>query len=123
VEILVQDGLWAWADARLTNLILLQLLSNAWKFSSKRPNPRIEFGSVGEGQQDTFFVRDNGAGFDMAYADQLFLPFHRLHAAEQFQGTGIGLTIAKRILQRHGGRIWAVAELDKGATFYFNLPS
>ena len=123
VEVRIQDGLRVRADLRLMNLVLVQLLGNAWKFAGKVLAPRIEFGAVGDGQDPTFFVRDNGAGFDMAYADQLFLPFHRLHDPEQFQGTGIGLTIAQRILHRHGGRIWAVAELDKGATFFFNLPS
>jgi light-regulated signal transduction histidine kinase (bacteriophytochrome) len=120
VALAVQDGLRAQADPRLMNMVLGQLLNNAWKFTGKRQDARIEFGAASE--DATFFVRDNGAGFDMAYAGKLFGAFQRLHDPGEFAGTGIGLAITQRILQRHGGRIWAEAAVDQGATFYFNLP-
>ena len=121
VALAVQDGLRAQADPRLMNMVLGQLLNNAWKFTGKRQDARIEFGAASE--DATFFVRDNGAGFDMAYAGKLFGAFQRLHDPGEFAGTGIGLAITQRILQRHGGRIWAEAAVDQGATFYFNLPT
>ena len=121
VELVVQDGLQVQADPRLMNMVLGQLLNNAWKFTGKRPHARIEFGAASEAA--TFFVRDNGAGFDMAYAGKLFGAFQRLHDPGDFPGTGIGLAITQRILQRHGGRVWAEAAVDQGATFFFNLPT
>jgi PAS domain S-box-containing protein len=121
VALAVQDGLRAQADPRLMNMVLGQLLNNAWKFTGKRQDARIEFGAASE--DATFFVRDNGAGFDMAYAGKLFGAFQRLHDPGEFAGTGIGLAITQRIMQRHGGRIWAEAAVDQGATFYFNLPT
>jgi two-component system sensor histidine kinase/response regulator len=121
VELRVDDGLSATGDARLLENVLENLLGNAWKFTSKRPQARIE---VGESVQDgvpAFFVRDNGAGFDMSYANKLFGAFQRLHAATEFEGHGIGLASVSRIVQRHGGRIWAEGQVGAGATFYFTI--
>ena len=105
-------------------VLLTNLLGNAWKFTSHRPHVTIEFGQLPSptGQNDpTFFVCDNGAGFDMAYVGKLFAPFQRLHGAEEFSGSGIGLATAQRIVLRHGGRIWAQGTPDKGAILYFTL--
>jgi light-regulated signal transduction histidine kinase (bacteriophytochrome) len=101
---------------------LSNLIGNAWKYSSKTPAAQIEFGAVEKEGEMVYYVRDNGAGFDMKYADKLFTPFQRLHSARQFGGTGIGLAIVKKVIQRHRGRIWAESEIGKGATFYFTLP-
>jgi light-regulated signal transduction histidine kinase (bacteriophytochrome) len=98
---------------------LENLLSNAWKFTEERA--RIEFGVANQEGEPAFFVRDDGVGFDMAYADKLFGVFQRLHSPDEFEGTGIGLAMAARIVQRHGGRIWAEGELGRGATIYFTL--
>ncbi len=106
------------ADRRLVAIAVENLLGNAWKFTAKRSEPRIEFGLDGDG---TFFVRDNGAGFDMAHADKLFGAFQRLHRQTDYEGTGIGLATVQRVVQKHGGRIWAEAALDRGATFFFTL--
>jgi PAS domain S-box-containing protein len=121
VEIDVQPGLVAEADPHLIRIALYNLLGNAWKFTSKRETARIEFGSYDKDGETVFFVRDNGAGFDQAYAEKLFSPFQRLHRETEFSGTGIGLALVSRILSRHHGRIWAESEPDKGATFYFTL--
>jgi signal transduction histidine kinase len=121
VEVSVWDGLKAHADARLMRAAFENLIGNAWKFSSRTAEPRIEIGAMRDGEQATFFVRDNGAGFDMTYANKLFGAFQRLHAASDFQGTGIGLATVQRIVHRHGGRIWADAKPGKGAVFYFTL--
>jgi light-regulated signal transduction histidine kinase (bacteriophytochrome) len=118
----VQPDLIAGGDPRLLTLVLENLLGNAWKYTGKTPAARIAFGRAGEGDEPVFFVRDNGAGFDMAGAANLFAPFQRLHASQDFEGTGIGLAIVRRIIQRHGGRIWAEAEPGQGATFFFTLP-
>ena len=108
-------------DERLIEIALRNLLGNAWKFSAKRDQARIEFGVTQQEGDTVFFVRDNGAGFDMAYADKLFAPFQRLHGTAEFPGTGIGLATVLRIIQRHRGRVWAQAAVDQGATFYFTL--
>jgi PAS domain S-box-containing protein len=121
VEWVIQPGLECRGDATLLESALNNLFQNAVKFTGKCPAPRIEFGSApGEGCA-VFFVADNGVGFDMEYAQNLFGPFQRLHKASQFPGTGIGLTIVKRIIQRHGGKIWAESRAGQGATFYFTL--
>ncbi len=108
-------------DLHLLKIVLDNLLGNAWKYSAMRESTLIEVGEMDQGKEQVLFVRDNGAGFDMAYAGKLFTPFQRLHSAKAFPGTGIGLSTVKRIITRHGGRIWAEAEVDKGASFYFTL--
>jgi PAS domain S-box-containing protein len=123
VEVVVEERLSAYVDPRLCRSLLDNLLGNAWKFTGKVLEPRVEFGSVDKEGVRGFFVRDNGAGFDMAHAKRLFGPFQRLHTVREFQGTGIGLATAQRIVHRHGGRIWAEGSVDAGATFYFTLPS
>jgi light-regulated signal transduction histidine kinase (bacteriophytochrome) len=121
IDIAVEAAIVTEGDPRLLRIALENLLGNAWKFTGKCAEPRIEVGVMsGEGER-TYFVRDNGAGFDMAYASKLFGAFQRLHSADEFEGTGIGLATVQRIVSRHGGRIWAVAEPDRGATFYFTL--
>ena len=120
-EIVVQGGMTVLGDAPLLRLALENLIGNAVKFSGKREKPRIELGCATQDGQCIYFVRDNGAGFDMAYADKLFSPFQRLHRASEFPGTGIGLATVQRIVQRHGGRIWAESAVDVGSTFYFTL--
>lgn len=109
------------ADPALMTIVLNNLLGNAWKFTRRRPHVRIEFGQIERGDETVFYVRDNGAGFDMNHADKLFGAFQRLHSNHEFEGTGIGLSIVHRIIRRHGGRIWAEAKPDEGATFYFTL--
>jgi light-regulated signal transduction histidine kinase (bacteriophytochrome) len=117
----VEGGLIADADPRLMQVVLNNLLGNAWKFTARRHPAIITFGMLPGSGSAVYFVRDNGAGFDMAYADQLFLPFQRLHRAEEFEGTGIGLATVQRVIRRHGGRIWGVGAEGGGATFYFTL--
>lgn len=121
VNFAVQDGVRAEGDPRLLRVALENLLGNAWKFTSKRTAARIEFGVDEEQEGVIFFVRDNGAGFDMAYADKLFGVFQRLHPVTEFEGSGVGLATVRRIVSRHGGRIWADGALNKGATFFFTL--
>lgn len=101
----------------------MNLFANAIKFSRHKQAPRIEAGGYIEGDEAVYFVKDNGAGFDMKYVGKLFGVFQRLHGVEEFEGTGIGLAIVRRIVNRHGGRAWAVGELGKGATIYFALPT
>ncbi len=115
------EGLTADADAQLLRIALENLLGNAWKFTSKQPCTVIEFGVKQQENHQVFFIRDNGAGFNMAYANKLFGAFQRLHANTEFEGTGIGLATVQRVIARHGGRIWAESELEKGATFFFIL--
>ena len=121
VIVAVEDGLAAMADPRLTRQVLENLIGNAWKFTSKRSDARVEFGSVAGADGPVFVVRDNGAGFDPAYADRLFGVFQRLHAMTDFPGTGVGLAIVERIVKRHGGRVWAESAVGQGASFYFTL--
>jgi len=124
VKCLVEEGLTANGDSRLLRIALENLLGNAWKFSSKSKRATIEFGLAKRfGDEPTYFVRDNGCGFDMSMADKLFKPFQRLHPDEEFSGTGVGLATVHRIITRHGGRIWAESTIGKGATFFFTLPT
>jgi light-regulated signal transduction histidine kinase (bacteriophytochrome) len=124
VEFIIQTGLTAQGDVRLLQLLLENLLNNAWKFTSKHTLARIEFGANNsESNIPTYFVRDDGAGFDMAYSGKLFAPFQRLHSIHEFPGNGIGLATVQRIVHRHGGSVRAEADLDRGATFYFTLAS
>jgi len=124
VSIVVQEGLWAYGDRRLAEVAMAQLLDNAWKFTSLRAQARIEVGmQAGEDHEPVFFVRDNGCGFDMAYADKLFRIFQRLHTLHEYPGTGVGLVTVSRALGRLGGRVWADTQVGEGATFHFTLPS
>ena len=137
VKFVIEPGLVAQADAGLIRSVLENLMGNAWKYSSKKADAQIEFGALspidlefppktdsglGSVTEKTFFVSDNGAGFDMAYVDRLFGAFQRLHTVAEFPGSGIGLATVQRILHRHNGRIWAEGRVDQGATFYFTLP-
>lgn len=121
VEVRIQPGLEVRGDPGLLEIALENLISNAWKFTSRRDSALIEFGKLNDRPKPTFFVRDNGTGFDMQYADRLFSPFQRLHTAEEFRGTGIGLATVQRILRRHYGSTWAEAVEGQGATFYFEI--
>jgi PAS domain S-box-containing protein len=121
LEFVIQDGLLSGGDAHLLEIVLSNLLSNAAKFTGPRPVARIEFGQTKRGGELAFYVRDNGVGFDMVHAGNLFGAFQRLHKYTEFPGTGIGLATAQRVLRRHGGRIWADARPREGATFYFTI--
>lgn len=118
----IARGAHVFADEGLMQVVLENLVGNAWKYTSKADSPLIHFGWSEENGETTFFVRDNGAGFNPRYADRLFRPFQRLHSQSEFIGTGVGLATAYRIITRHGGKIWAKGEVDKGATFYFTVP-
>jgi light-regulated signal transduction histidine kinase (bacteriophytochrome) len=121
VEVIVEDGIVAEGDQRLLRVVLENLLRNAWKFTGHQPQARVEFGLTELEGIPTYFVRDNGVGFDMAYADKLFGAFQRLHGTSEFPGTGIGLATVQRIIRRHGGSVWAEGAEGRGATFYFTL--
>jgi PAS domain S-box-containing protein len=117
----IEPNLMAMADVNLMQVVLTNLLNNAWKFTGKQKTPRIEFGCIRNKSMLTYFVKDNGVGFDMVHKDKLFGTFSRLHGQDEFEGTGIGLALVQRIIQRHGGSIWAEAQTDQGAAFYFTL--
>lgn len=119
----IEEGLSTRGDQRLLQIMLSNLLGNAWKFTSKQEQPEIVFGCEQKDGETVCFVRDNGAGFEMTFADKLFGAFQRLHTADEFEGTGIGLATVRRIVNRHGGRVWADGAVGKGATFYFTLPN
>jgi light-regulated signal transduction histidine kinase (bacteriophytochrome) len=121
VEFIIADELIDQGDERLLKIMLQNLLGNAWKYSGRQATAAIEFGRVHHDGEPAYVVRDNGVGFDMVYAGKLFKPFQRLHGTEDFPGTGIGLALVQRIVQRHGGRAWAEGEVGKGARFYFTL--
>jgi light-regulated signal transduction histidine kinase (bacteriophytochrome) len=122
VEIAIADRCVAIADRGLITVALENLLRNAWKYSSRKDPAHIEFGCRDEGEETIYFVRDDGAGFDNAYADRLFQPFQRLHSQAEFPGTGVGLATVQRIIARHGGRVWATGAVNQGAEFCFTLP-
>jgi signal transduction histidine kinase len=121
VEVSIQQGITGEGDESFLRVVLDNLLGNAWKFTRMQDRARIEFSVAAANGETVYTVRDNGVGFDMRYASKLFEPFQRLHSPEEFQGTGIGLAIVRRIIKRHGGRIWAEAESGKGSTFSFTL--
>ncbi len=123
VSVTIKEGLATQGDKRLLRIVLTNLLGNAWKFTSKRDKAEITFGSEQRNGELSYFVRDNGAGFDMAYANKLFGVFQRLHTAGEFEGTGIGLATVQRIIYRHGGNVWAEGAVNQGAAFYFTLPN
>lgn len=121
VEFVIAAKLTAECDRDLMRVVMQNLLGNAWKYTSTKPAARIEFGADRSAKNSTFFVRDNGVGFDIAYAKKLFAPFHRLHSEREFEGTGIGLATVQRILQRHGGNVWAQSNVGQGSVFYFSF--
>jgi PAS domain S-box-containing protein len=121
IEFVIEPGLTGTGDPRLLEIALTNLMANAVKFTGPRMKARIEIGQAHEQGRHPFYVRDNGVGFDMAYADKLFNAFQRLHKASEFPGTGVGLATVQRVIHRHGGRIWAEAQVDQGATFYFTI--
>ena len=121
VEFSIEQGLVVKADLRLIKVLLENLIGNAWKYTQKVADARIEFGTMQVGAEQVYFIRDNGAGFDMGDMGKLFKPFQRLHDSGEFKGTGIGLATVQRIVERHGGRVWGEGEIGRGATFYFTL--
>lgn len=121
VEFTVAEGAVAHCDANLLRVVMENLVGNAWKYTARKEEAFIEFGVAEFDGEKAYFVRDNGAGFDMTQADNLFDAFHRLHTNEEFEGIGIGLYTVRRIIQRHGGQIWAEGRIGEGAAFYFTL--
>jgi two-component system sensor histidine kinase/response regulator len=121
VEFVIAEGVVANGDSGLLRVVLENLIGNAWKFTGKHLEAKIEFGLAVQNGNSAYFVRDNGSGFDMAYAGKLFGAFQRLHDAREFPGTGVGLATVQRVIHRHGGQVWAESEVEKGATFYFTL--
>ena len=121
VKFIIKKGVIVKGDSALLKLMIENLLSNAWKFTSKKDEAVIEFGVTTEKDICIYFIKDNGAGFDMEYTEKLFTPFHRLHSESEFPGTGIGLANVKRIVTMHGGEIWAEAKVGQGAAFYFTI--
>ena len=118
----ITPGIVARGDRQLLGMMLENLIENAWKYTGKKTQATIAFGVVDQRGKKMYYVKDNGVGFDMKYADNLFSVFHRLHSSEDYEGTGVGLATVQRIIHRHGGSIWAEAVVDEGATFYFTLP-
>lgn len=122
VQFIVAPGLITHGDAGWLKIALENLLGNAWKFTARQAQPTVEFGTSERDARPCFFIRDNGVGFDMRHAGKLFTPFQRLHSTTEFAGSGIGLATVARIIQRHGGKVWAEAELNRGTTIFFSLP-
>ena len=112
----------AFGDATLLRQVWVNLISNAYKYSKNNPSPEIEIGSINHPNRVVFYVKDNGVGFEMKYYDKLFGVFQRLHSESEFEGTGVGLAIVKKIVDRHEGKVWAESTLNEGATFFFSLP-
>jgi light-regulated signal transduction histidine kinase (bacteriophytochrome) len=123
VEFAAPAAAEVYADARLLRIVMENLLRNAWKYTSQHEHARIEFGLSSTNGRAAFFIKDDGSGFDQRSADRLFQPFQRLHSAAEFPGNGIGLATVRRIIQKHGGEVWAEGAVEKGATFYFTLTS
>lgn len=121
-KVTINELLPTYADRALLTQVWINLVSNAFKYSAKKENPAIEIGSHRDNRYIVYYVKDNGAGFSMEYAEKLFGVFQRLHKASEFEGTGVGLAIVQRIITRHGGRVWAEAKVNEGATFFFTLP-
>ena len=121
VEVVIAPGMSVDADPAMARMILRELLANAWKFTTSMRSARVEVGATEDQGASVFYVRDDGAGFDMRQAAHLFGPFQRMHPAEEFEGNGIGLATVQRLVMRHGGRVWAEAEVEKGATLFFTL--
>ena len=120
-EFVISPGMIIKGDKSLLTIALQNLLGNAWKFTGKCPQAKIEFGVEEQNGEKVYFIKDNGTGFNMQYKDKLFQPFQRLHSDKDYEGTGIGLATVQRVIRRHGGRVWAEAEKGKGATFHFTL--
>jgi light-regulated signal transduction histidine kinase (bacteriophytochrome) len=121
VEFIIAEGIYVNGDEGLLRVAVNNMLGNAWKFTEKHSQARIEFGITKNDSEHVYFISDDGAGFDMTYVDKLFGAFQRLHSLNEFEGTGIGLATVQRIIHRHGGRIWAEGAVEQGATFYFTL--